>query len=74
MDATAKSIVDECGGITLSGETLADKYAERCYKNGGIEIMAVCFRAAAIAHWVACAGYNIKGKFVIIMNKSIRNC
>ena len=74
MNATAKSIVDECGGITLSGATIADKYAERCYENGGAEIMAVCFRAAAITHWVACAGYNRKGEFQIIMNKSIQNC
>lgn len=74
MNATARSIVDECGGITLSGATLADKYAERCYENGGVEIMAVCFRASAIIHWVACAGYNRKGEFQIVMNKSIKNC
>lgn len=73
-NAVAKSIVDECGGITLSGATLADKYSERCYECGGEEIMAICFRAMAITHWVACAGYNRKGEFQIIMNKSIQNC
>lgn len=72
-NAVAKSIVDECGGITLSGEQIADKYAERCYENGGEEIMAICFRAMAITHWVCCAGYN-KNTFKIVMNKSIKNC
>ena len=71
----AKSIVDECGGITLGGSTLADKYAERCYKEcNGEDIMAITFKSMAISHWVACAGYNRKGEFQIIMNKSIKNC
>lgn len=74
VNAVAKSIVDECGGTTLSGSQIADKYAERCYENGGEEIMAVCFRAMAITHWVCCAGYDNKNAFKIVMNKSIKNC
>ena len=74
-NAVAKSIVDECGGITLSGAQLANKYAERCYEKGDVEeIMSVVFKSMALTHWVACVGYDKQCEFKIIMNTSIQNC
>ena len=55
------TIVDEAGGITLSGSILADKFRE---KWGGSYDTAEC--EEALRHWVEAAGYDENGVLTVV--------
>lgn len=70
----AQDIVDEMGGITISGATLSEKYAERMYASCPNDILDIDKRIMAIRHWVVCVGYGKDDKFKVVISGYIRNC
>ena len=62
--AQAQSIVDDFGGVSLGGNTIAEKYTEK-WSAGGYDVTEA---AEAIRHWVVSAGYDTDGKFKVIMS------
>ena len=55
----AQTLVDECGGMTLSGHQLAEKHFEK-WQNTAVY--------NALCHWRLCAGYSESGKFEYIIS------
>ena len=68
----ARDIVDECGGHTMSGVELSEKYTERLYKAGGYNPMEIFDYSQALRHWVDAVGYNKSGNFEICISDSIK--
>ena len=71
-NGVAKRIVDEMGGVTIGGFTLAEKYMEYMYRSCPNRLIEIENNAMALRHWVASVGYNsIDGDFVVTMNSAI---
>ncbi len=70
----ARTIVDDNGGVTLGGNTLAEKYAEVYNKAGGYNPQEIESNTQALRHWVESAGYNADGKFEVKISNHIINC
>lgn len=70
----ARNLVDDNGGVSMGGISLAEAYAQRHYKAGGYDPKDVDECAAALRHWVEAAGYDENGNFQYIITKAIQNC
>lgn len=70
----AKRIVDDLGGVTIGGETMAEKYMEMMYKSCPNRLMEIHRNAMALRHWIDAAGYSPNGDFEIIVSNTIQNC
>ena len=66
--------MDKNGGITISGATLCEQYAEHLYRKGNDDVMRIEKLTVPLRHWVSAIGYNATGEFQIVMNDSIQNC
>lgn len=65
----AKTIVDQAGGITLGGQSLARGYADMWaigYDTHECE--------QALIHWVVSAGYDENGDFKFTLSNNKQNC
>lgn len=69
-----KQILEENGGITMSGMAFAEKYLEKIYRTGTYDIMDIQDRSMALRHWVEAIGYDDKGEYKYIISKHILNC
>ena len=70
----AKAIVDEQGGISMGGISLAEAYAKREYRKGSYDVMQIGLVSQALRHWVSAVGYADNGEFQIVMSNYIQNC
>ena len=61
----AQTLVDENGGITIGGATLAELHFKK-WQDGT--------SAQALRHWVESAGYNERGNFEFVLSNNIMNC
>ena len=65
----AKGIVDNLGGATLGGSTIADRY-QALWSAAGYDVSA---SADALRHWVECAGYDDNGEFEVKISDTFLN-
>ena len=67
--AHAQTIVDEMGGVTLGGATIADRFFEKWTAAGH----RIGREYDALRHWLMAAGYDNDGRFTIIMSSHFIN-
>jgi len=70
--AMARNLVDENGGFSMGGTTLAEKYSERQFK-AGYDIQMIAKHANALRHWVVAAGYDLDNSFRVVLSNNILN-
>lgn len=63
----ARTIVDMCGGTTIGGITMAERYREMWHNFDTWEA------EQALRHWVDAAGYTKNGKFYYQLSNHILN-